>query len=229
MGQTREQIARASEQVAITSQQLTEATHLLLHLSVQLSTLENQVSRPPANLLTIPQEIRDEILNYLLIQMHSVRLHHGNGFIYDLVKQPYLALSSTNKQLRDEAAYIFFKKNKFSWAVIYELRRHIPADHLRMMAQITLDRHHSIPMRIYSRGGQLSIRYCGQEWTIHADGSEIKIRPLRQTSSKFSERVRQRPYRVVAAFQRLIVQSSWMDMEALRFMGREVRGYGLTK
>jgi hypothetical protein len=222
--EAQEQVIHVSEQIAIASQQLGDATRSVATLGMQHSTMEKLLPRQRPNLLSIPQELRDEVFNYILVQEPSISLYHDLDFQYDPVKQPYLALSSTNKQLRHEAVDMFFKKNKFRWSIIRPLGN-VPGRHLRRMTQIDF---HSSPncccMRIYPKEAESLIYWYGQEWTVTAHGGDIKVH-----SSHAASWVGQRPYRVLMEFQGLIAQGPGMNVEALKFIGRELRGCGLTR
>ena len=222
MTQAQMHAARASEQTAIDSRQLVDTTRLLADPSVRSSTTGEALTPHGANLLSIPRELRDEVFSYILVQERSISLYYDHDFEYDSVKQPYLALSSTNRQLREEVGSMFFAKNRFMWSITYPLGS-IPGTHLRRMPQI--DFHSSrnrCCMRIYLREAELEIYWYGQKWTIPASGGRI-------SSSESSSWVGQRPYRVLLEFQSLIVQGMGMNMEAMQFIGRESRGLGLTR
>lgn len=69
-----------------------------------------------------------------------------------------------------------------------------------------------------------------QSWTVPMSGGVISVRQLPQQFSKVKAKAFvQRRKRVVQRFQDLLVQGSGMNMRALKFIGRELRGFGVTR
>ncbi|KAK4549241.1 hypothetical protein LTR36_007699 [Oleoguttula mirabilis] len=74
--------------------------------------LDPSIAKAPAGLLTIPQELRDQILDNLVVEHTFILelLMHG-GAISERKRQDYTALSMTCQQLRRETRSLFFERN----------------------------------------------------------------------------------------------------------------------
>lgn len=90
-------------------------------------------------LLTIPRELRDEILKDVLEQEDGIVLTKARR-----TKQPassrqtahsYWALSLTCKQLRDEADQVFYSSNRFEIEIWYELPQ-LPDRHIALVTHL---------------------------------------------------------------------------------------------
>lgn len=137
MAQAQEQVACANERISTANQQLVHASQLLANLSMRLSALEEQLAHQPANLLTLPRELRDEIYKHALQAKRSVSIHLWQLVGRDDITLTYLALSSVSKQIRHEAAEVFFKNERFDWATLYPVMA-IPEPYLRNMKTIDI-------------------------------------------------------------------------------------------
>jgi hypothetical protein len=67
----------------------------------------------PSSLLTIPYELREQILAYLLYQEDSIGLQHPSATRNRLVPP----MVQVCRSLREEAIAIFYHINTFRWAI----------------------------------------------------------------------------------------------------------------
>ncbi|KAK5125128.1 hypothetical protein LTR85_000804 [Meristemomyces frigidus] len=95
----------------------------MTHSPPTLASADNaSASRGPANLLTIPPELRDQILDYLLVNHTAVvepsRSTYYRGNITKDALRHYEALQLTCRQLRHETRSLFFARNVIAvWAL----------------------------------------------------------------------------------------------------------------
>jgi hypothetical protein len=67
----------------------------------------------PSSLLTIPYELREQILTYLLYQEDSIGLQHPSATRNHLVPP----MVQVCRSLREEAIAIFYHINTFRWTI----------------------------------------------------------------------------------------------------------------
>ena len=67
----------------------------------------------PNSLLTIPYELREQVLTYLLYREDNIGLHHASA-TRDHLMPPIVQVC---KLLREEAIGIFYHVNTFEWTI----------------------------------------------------------------------------------------------------------------
>ena len=84
-------------------------------------------------------------------------------------------------------------------------------------------------MRIRSSEEKLSVFSNGLKWMMSARGGEVEIQALHpELSPRISDYAGGRAYHAIMKFERLIARGHGMNMEALRYIGEELR-HGLPK
>ena len=107
----KDQLVNVNNSVSKTVQAERQVLTTIVQLQVlgeQATTIHDRLTESSPNLLTIPQEVRDDILKDLLLDSDYVELKGRNGPRYckDIAKN-YLALSLSSTQLRDDVAEMF--------------------------------------------------------------------------------------------------------------------------
>ena len=172
-------------------------------LVVQLANYGWISSTPSAKLAKHSSRVARPNFQLPLVQDCFTSLYHDRDFLYDSIKQPYLALSATNKQLRSEAVEIFFGKNTFM-SSIHRPLGNVPAHHLRRMSRIDfLSSPSRFLLTICCKKAELTVFWYRENWTIPMGRGSIRAQAVRPPGLSWAG---QRPWRVMKEFQSLIVQ-----------------------
>ena len=135
-----EQLAYLSERLTALSKQPTLQGQQFEALVEQLNSLRRN-ARPPPTLTNLPQEVRDDILQHLLHSQDVIRFSRcaSPASRGREARRTYLSLLLTCKQLRSDAARVFFSTNKFGFG-LWNQKSIIPfaSHHVRLMKHVFL-------------------------------------------------------------------------------------------